>query len=156
MKLPTSPAPLRILMLIIVTIKAQQFPVTPVRRIVRVIVILMMHRKFAQRLPRKFPAASPAHMRKKRERLFAIALLAIIGITTRIGQNLRLPFRINISLRGTHGLGVTRCPSQQCQSSSQEIRQPAQDRNAYRARFSSMPAHRPAKMYQTDTLEDLS
>src|SRR5688572_8005497 len=45
-------------MFILVTVQAQQFPVTPIRRIVLVVVVPMMHCEVAEFLPSKLTATS--------------------------------------------------------------------------------------------------
>ncbi len=52
-------------MLIVVAIKAKQFPVAAIRRIVVVVVVFVMNGKFAQILAAKFAPATGADLRVK-------------------------------------------------------------------------------------------
>jgi hypothetical protein len=61
-------------MLIVMAVQAEEFPVTAVRRIVIVVVILVMDRELAQLSSVEFPAAVSADPGKEFERLIAEGL----------------------------------------------------------------------------------
>ena len=63
------------LVLIVMTIEAEQFPVTPVRGIVVVVMVLVMDRELAQLLTGKFTSAMGADPGKYLEGLFTVGLL---------------------------------------------------------------------------------
>ncbi len=78
---------LRRLMLIIMAIQTQQFPVAAVGRIVHVIVVSMMNRQFTKPLAREFAAAPPTNVWIDVERLLAIALVSKSVIALNFSKN---------------------------------------------------------------------
>lgn len=76
------------LMLVVVAIKAKQFPIAAVHRVVMVIVVAVMDRQFAQVGARESPRATTTHPRIDFQGLFAIRLATFIGGTARISDNL--------------------------------------------------------------------
>jgi len=93
----------RLLVLVIVAIEAQEFPVAAVRRVVSMVVVLMMDREFAETLTFELPATASADMREERKRAFAITLLALVAVPPRVGENLGALFEIGFLLLGCHG-----------------------------------------------------
>lgn len=77
----------RFLMLVVVAVHTEQFPVAPIRRVVMVVVVLVMNGQFAQVLAREIPPAATAHMWKHGQRLFAVALFAFRFPPTDVGEN---------------------------------------------------------------------
>ena len=69
-------------MLIVVAVEAQQFPVAAVGWIVVVVVIPMVDREFMKVSAREFAPASSADPRIHLERLFPIALFALLSGTS--------------------------------------------------------------------------
>jgi len=65
------------LVLIVVTVETQQFPVAPIWWIVVVVVVLVMDRELAQLLAVKFASAVRTDPRKHFERVLAIGLLQL-------------------------------------------------------------------------------
>jgi hypothetical protein len=65
------------LMLIVVAVETEQFPVAPVMRIVVVVVVLVMDRELVQFLAVKFASAVRTDPRKHFERLLSIGLLQL-------------------------------------------------------------------------------
>jgi hypothetical protein len=65
------------LMLIVVAVETEQFPVAPVMRIVVVVVVLVMDRELVQFLAVKFASAVSTDPRKHFERLLSIGLLQL-------------------------------------------------------------------------------
>ena len=59
--------------LVVVAVKAQQFPITAVRWIIVVVVVFVVDRQLLQPRPRKFTPATCANMRQDFQRPFAIA-----------------------------------------------------------------------------------
>jgi hypothetical protein len=74
--------------LILMTVHAQQLPVAAVGRVVIVIVILMVDRKFPESPALEFPPAAPADRRKELERAFAIALHPKFALAPDLGKPL--------------------------------------------------------------------
>ena len=62
-------------MLMIVAVETEQFPVTPVRGIILVVVILVVDGQFLQVFPLEIPSAASADMREKLECPGAVSLL---------------------------------------------------------------------------------
>ncbi len=73
--------------LVIVAVETQQLPITPIRRIVVMVVILMMNRKLAQPLPVELASAPPTDPGKQLERLLAIGLRPLILMTPGLGND---------------------------------------------------------------------
>ena len=67
------------LVLVVVAIHAQQFPVAAIRRVVVVIVIAVMDRQLAQIGPREFAGTATADPRIDLERALPVSLLALRG-----------------------------------------------------------------------------
>ena len=65
------------LVLIVVAVETEQFPVAPVMRIVVVVVVLVMDRELVQFLAVKFASAVRTDPRKHFERLLSIGLLQL-------------------------------------------------------------------------------
>lgn len=65
------------LVLVVMTVETEQFPVASVRRIVVVVVIFVMDRELAQLLAVEFSSAMPTDPWKHFERLFPIGLLQL-------------------------------------------------------------------------------
>ena len=61
------------LVLMVMTVQAENFPVAPVRRVIFVVVVLMVDGEFAKRPAFKRPSTPAAHMRKELECLLAVA-----------------------------------------------------------------------------------
>ena len=74
-------------MFVVVAIKAKQFPIGPVRRIVVMIVVTVMHSQLAQTPPGEFTCAAPAHPRIKLERLFTISQFPLFARAPSLGNN---------------------------------------------------------------------
>ena len=66
-------------MFVVVAIEAQQLPVATVRGVVVVIVIAVMDREFVKIRAGEFAAAAPADPGIELERLFPVALLALLS-----------------------------------------------------------------------------
>ncbi len=66
------------LVLVVVAVKAEQFPVAAVGRVVVVVVVLVVDREFAHVGVVEFTRAPPADPRKQFQRLAAVTLLALI------------------------------------------------------------------------------
>jgi hypothetical protein len=64
-----------LLVLIVVAIKAEQFPVASVGRIIVVVVVPVVDRELTQFLSFEFPTAPTTYMGKVLQRLLAVALL---------------------------------------------------------------------------------
>ena len=75
-------------MLVVVTIKAQEFPVATVGGIIVVVVILVMNGKFAQFFAAQFAGTTAADMGEKLQGLFAVSCLAQPMIITHGFQSL--------------------------------------------------------------------
>ena len=65
------------LVLIVVTVETEQLPVTPVGRIIVVVVVLVMDRELAQLLAVKFASAVRTDPRKHFERVLSVTLLQL-------------------------------------------------------------------------------
>ena len=65
------------LVLIVMAVETEQLPVTPVGRIVVVVMVLVMDRELAQLLAVKFASAMRTNPRKHFERLLSIGLLQL-------------------------------------------------------------------------------
>ena len=74
-------------MLVLMAIDTQQLPVAAIQRIVVVIVVLVMHRQFAQANAGKFTTTSSTNVWEKLERAFAIRGLAFSALPARIGYD---------------------------------------------------------------------
>ena len=92
----------RLLVLVIVAIEAQEFPVAAVRRVVSMVVVLMMDREFAETLTFELPATASADMREERKRTFAITLLTKVAVPPRVRENLGALFEIGFLFFGCH------------------------------------------------------
>ena len=64
--------------LIIVTVDTEQFPVAPVRRIVVMVVIFVVHGELAQPLSTELSPATPANFGKKLQGAFPITFLSFL------------------------------------------------------------------------------
>ena len=78
-------------MLCVVAVKAQQFPVAAVSRIVVVIAVLVVNREHAQVRAGEFAPAAPAYPGKEFERLLAIGLFATVPDAPGLGNQLVQP-----------------------------------------------------------------
>ena len=65
------------LVLVVVAVEAEQFPIAAIRRIVVVVVVPMVHRQFAQIAVGEFARAAAADPGVDLQRLFAVALFAL-------------------------------------------------------------------------------
>ena len=65
-------------MLVIVAVEAEKFPVAAVGRVVVVVMVLVMHRQFAEFFPFKFPGATATDMREEFQGFLPIAGLALL------------------------------------------------------------------------------
>jgi len=83
---------------LLVAIYTQQLPVTAVGRIVVMIVVKVMHRKFAQFFAFELTAAAPAYMGKQLQRSFSITTLAFRRSAPRLGNDCRRFFLLIHSL----------------------------------------------------------
>jgi hypothetical protein len=84
--------------LIVMTVETQQLPVTPVRRIVVVVVVFVMNCKLAQLFATKLAPAPRTDPGIQLERLRPIGLLPLIPVALRLGNNLIVPVDICLSL----------------------------------------------------------
>jgi len=75
------------LMLVVVAVQAQQFPVAAVERVVVVVVVFVMDRKLLQIGGGEFARAASADPRKKFQRTTAIALGTFVLSAARIGDD---------------------------------------------------------------------
>jgi len=75
------------LVLVVMAVQAQQFPVAPIGRIVVVVMIPVMDRQLAQVGPCEFAAAATADPRIDLERLLPVSLFALCGGTARFGHH---------------------------------------------------------------------
>ena len=73
--------------LVVVTIKAEVFPIASIGRIVVVIVVFVVHGQFVQVLTSELPPASTTHPGMKLERLCPIVSLAGIAVPDGLGDN---------------------------------------------------------------------
>ena len=87
-------------MLVLVAVDTEQFPVTAIQRIVVVVVVLVVHRQFAQAQARKLASASPADPGKQFERALAVSRLALVAVPARFGDHAVEPRLIGIGLFG--------------------------------------------------------
>ena len=78
------------LMFVVMTVKAKELPVAPVRRIVVVVMVLVMDREFAQFFAGKFPSATRADMGVHTERLLPVFLLTEFAVPPCPGYDLLL------------------------------------------------------------------
>jgi hypothetical protein len=76
---------------VIVAVKAQQFPVAAIGRIVVVIVVTMVHCKLRHIGMREFAHAAPTHPRIHFQRALAIAQLALVGCAPCVSHNFVQP-----------------------------------------------------------------
>jgi len=76
---------------VIVAVKAQQFPVASIGRIVVVIVVTMVYCKLRHIGVREFAHAAPTHPRIHFQRALAIAQLALVGRASCVGHNFVQP-----------------------------------------------------------------
>jgi hypothetical protein len=76
---------------VIVAVDAQQFPVAAIRRVVVMVVVLMVHGKFAQLLAAEFPAAPGTNPGVNLEGLLAIRMFPV---SPRFSDQLRLTLAI--------------------------------------------------------------
>jgi hypothetical protein len=74
------------LVFIVVAIKAQQFPVAAIGRVVVVVVVSMMHRQLAQVGMREFAGTTAADPRIDLEGALPIALFALLGVAARVSH----------------------------------------------------------------------
>lgn len=81
-------------MLVVMTVKAQQFPIAAIRRVVVVVVIAMMDGELAQVGAREFPRTPTADPWIDLQRLLTIALGAPIGRVARFCNDAVQPARI--------------------------------------------------------------
>jgi len=72
-------------MLVVVTVKTKQLPVTAVWRIVVVIVIPVVNRQLMKILPSELTRASPAYPRVKLQGAFAVISLSLFAVAPRLG-----------------------------------------------------------------------
>jgi two-component system, LuxR family, sensor kinase FixL len=72
------------LVFVVVAVKAKQFPIVTVGRVVVVIVVLVMHGQQVKRRPVEFPRAAAADPRKQSQRLAPVALLTLLPGTSRV------------------------------------------------------------------------
>jgi len=70
-----------------VAVDTEQFPVTAVRRVVVVILILVVNGQFPQPFPAEFPPTPGADMRKQLERLFPVAPFALLPVFDGLGYH---------------------------------------------------------------------
>jgi hypothetical protein len=75
------------LVLVVVALKAQQFPVAAVGRIVVMIVVAMVHRQFAHIGMAELPRAATADPGVDFQRLLAVALFTLFGGAARVGDD---------------------------------------------------------------------
>lgn len=76
------------LMLIVMAINAQQFPVATIRGIVVVVMVAMMYREFGKVGACEFPLASTANPGVHFQGLFPVTFLPLILLTPGIGNDL--------------------------------------------------------------------
>ena len=76
------------LVLVVMTIQTQQFPVTAIARIIIMIVVTVMHRQLMHILVCEFPAAAPANRRIHLQRLLTISLIPQLAGSPRFTHNL--------------------------------------------------------------------
>ncbi len=74
-------------MFVIVTEEAEQFPVTAVRRVVVVIVVLVVNGELPKPFARELPSASGADPWKNCEGFLAIGLFSRISVSGRLGKD---------------------------------------------------------------------
>src|SRR5206468_10795409 len=90
------------LMLILVAVGAQQFPVAPIRRVIVVIVVAVMDFQQLEIGVGEVAPASSAYQRIDLERLFAIALCALFACAPRLGDDAVEPGVVGSSLAVGH------------------------------------------------------
>ena len=78
----------------VVTIQAEQFPVAAIGRIVVVVMVFVMDRKFAKSFPGKLAPAPRTDMRINFESPLSIAFLPKCYVAVKFGKDSRLPFGI--------------------------------------------------------------
>ena len=74
-------------MLVLVAVDAQQLPVAAIRRVVIMVVVAMMHRELLQIVAGELARATGTDPRVELQRPLAIALLALRGILSGLGDN---------------------------------------------------------------------
>ena len=82
------------LVLIVVTVKAEQLPVASIGWIVIVIVVFVMDRELTELFTAEFASAPPTDPGIHLERLPPIGLLPLIPVAQCLGKNLVLPIGI--------------------------------------------------------------
>lgn len=74
-------------MLVVMAVKAEKFPIAPIRRIIAVIMIPVMDGQFPQVSMRKFAGAAAAYPRINLQRPVTIALITNLRHAPRSGNN---------------------------------------------------------------------
>jgi len=74
-------------MLVVMTVKAQEFPVAAVRRIVVVVVVLMMDREFTQFLTLEFASTLRTDPGEDPERPLPITPFPLLAVAPGVGNN---------------------------------------------------------------------
>ncbi len=92
-------------MLVVVAVKAEQFPVAAVGRVVIVIVVLVVDRELVQVGLRELPGAAPTDPREQLQGLGAVPLLALVTRTARVGDDAIEPAEV-----GSHALAGRHAP----------------------------------------------
>lgn len=90
------------LVLIVVAVEAQQFPVTAVGRVVVVIVILVMDSKLPKPFAAEFPSAPRADRGENFERPFTVGFLELFPVAAGLGYNIALPALIGLCFDCCH------------------------------------------------------
>src|SRR5262249_52345100 len=88
-------------MFVLVTVQAQEFPVTPIRWVVLVVVILMVYCEIAEFLPAELPATSRTNWRMNFQCLSPVTFFTLVPAQACLSNHLPLPSAV-WNLLSTH------------------------------------------------------
>ena len=93
------------LVLVVVAVETEQFPVAAVGRVVIVVVVLVMDRELVQVGLRELPGTAPADPREQLQGLGAVSLLALVPRAARVGDDAIEPAEV-----GSHAFAGRHAP----------------------------------------------